>query len=434
MTDQLHHANRTADRNAVAGPVRIPALHYITSFVGMGPMPLTQIVPCRGLIDEANRVGQARPPGTLTHAEDSLRRRVETATNTWLDKQCTSQIEPLIGRIKGTHAEINFFEHQLQHVDDKPYVGIHGEFLTKNEAENEHRDAQHDIAAATRNGDIRHRRTSVKDKRTVRRLIALDFPILLFLMLKFLNVGLTTFWQTPGGIFKAITAAVFAGLGTVGIALGMKMFGKRHRPYKSRTGSWSIPREAKPLVLFELGLAVAVILAVACAMAWRFVLDGREASGDFMLTLFMAVLFALITTAVAYLAYMSEFSDGSLETDRAEHLGTQLDGTARNREALQGKIKLLTEEAGRLIAQLQRQLQATRAQAIQRVIGSKQDTAMRYARAVHQQTGIGGELPEPRLDISRLDLAHQQALQLDAYQFELESGLELSTSEGKELQ
>jgi hypothetical protein len=384
-------------------------------------MPFTKIVKSHEMVAESVRVDTGRAATDLTNLEDGLRRAVESKAERAVRRSVAKRIDPVAKQIKDLHAEVNVIGHQLDALDDQRYVGPHGESLSVDECEALHLRCRETVDADTANGAVHHRRTSAESKRTLVRLLALDFFVLTFLMMKFLNVNYMSFWETPGGIVKAGTALLFGVLGTVGIALGVKAFGKRHRAYRRPDGTWDFSGGGRVVLIIELSVAVALVLSIAGAMAWRFVLDGQ--SGDRILTVIMAILFALITGAVAYLSYLSEFADGSLVTEAIDVVAPQLHATEAQRAGLTKRRSVLLENAGRLFAQIERADTAIRRTAIGKVEASSHDKAIRYARSLHQQTGPGGMLPEPRLDFHALDLAIEQTRGLAARHTDLVSSV-----------
>lgn len=169
----------------------------------------------------------------------------------------------------------------------------------------------------------------------------------------------------------------------------------------------------------EISAAVLVMSALAGAMALRFVIDGRES--DTVLTVMLAALFALLTGATAYLAYMSEFADGSTATEALDVVAPQLHATRATIDALSNKLQAVTDETGRRLTALHRAIAVIESDAQAAVLSSKADKAIHYARSLHQQAGSGATLPEPRLDLRSLRLAEEQAAELDVQQRLLEA-------------
>ncbi|CCH32884.1 hypothetical protein ABZ816_31320 [Actinosynnema sp. NPDC047251] len=396
---------------------KVPVGHTVTSLLGLGPMPFTKIVKSHELVAESNRTSGTRPDSDLTNLEDGLRRAVETRAERAVRRSVAKRIDPLAEKINNLHAEVNVVCHQITAQADQRYVGPHGESLNSTETTELHRQYSRAVADDSGEGAVVHRRTTPESKRAIVRLLALDIFVLTFLMMKFLNVDFTKFWQTPGGLMKAGTAVLFGVLGTIGVALGMKAFGRRHRAYRRPDGNWDFSGGSKRVLITELSVAIGLVLAVAGAMAWRFILDGE--GGDQTLTVIMAILFALITGAVAYLSYLSEFADGSLITEAIDVLAPQLHGARDRLSALAKRRSVLLENADRLFSRIERTDVEIRLTAVRTVLTSPHDKAIRYARSLHQRTGASGSLPEPRLDLAALDLATDQTRRLAENQADL---------------
>lgn len=409
MTDE---DNATTGRAGVApghGPARIPLTQTITSVLGMGPMPFTKIVRCHELVSEARRIGRDRPAGEWTNSEDSLRRAAECRADAWVRTEAARAVEPTIAKIKGLHAEARFIDHQLAALRERRYVGPHGESYTTAEAHGRHAGWSALVEEQERAGSRAHRRVSPRVKKLLLVLLALDVVILTFLMAKFLNVDLRRALQSYDSALRAVTAVLFGFLGTLGVALTMKLLGKRHRAHRADDGGWDFSRGGTRILVAELALGALTALALGTAMAWRLVLDGP--SDERFLTAVMAALFAVVITGVAYLSYQSEFADGSTVTEAIDVLAPQLHDTHQTEAALRGRREIVIRQAARLVGQLTRDSARIRTEATRKVVESSQDKAIRYTRSIHQHCGYGGALPAPRLSLDTLDLALTQATQ-----------------------
>ncbi|MFE7762538.1 hypothetical protein [Streptomyces sp. NPDC057438] len=393
------------------GP-RIPLGETLTSALGMGPMPFTKIVRCHALVGEARRIGRDRPADAWTHSEDSLRGVAERRADAWARAEIARTVEPAVATIKGLHAEARFIDHQLTALRERRYVGPHGESYSTPEAHGHHADWSAQVEGEEQAGSRAHRRFPPRARKLLLWLLALDVVVLTFLMAKFLNVDLRRALMSADSVLRSVTALLFGILGTVGVALTMKLFGRRHRAYRAAHGGWDLggggsSKGGVRTLVAELLLCGLLALALGAAMAWRLVLDGP--SDERFLTGVMAALFALVIGAVAYLSYQSEFADGSTTTEAIDVLAPQLHGTHRTEEALRAKREILLRQASRLTAQLVRDCARLRTEARRRAVESAEDRAIRYARSVHQHCGHGSALPTPRLSLGDLDLALAQA-------------------------
>ncbi|WP_406123777.1 hypothetical protein [Streptomyces sp. NBC_00989] len=399
---------RGADR-VPRGRVRIPGTQTLTSAVGMGPMPFTKIVRCHELVGEARRIGRDRPAGEWTNSEDSLRRAAERRADAWARTEAARTVEPTVATIKGLHAEAQFIDHQIASLGERRYVGPHGESYTSDEAHGRHAEWSALVEEQEQAGSRAHRRVSARVKKVLLALLGLDVVILTFLMAKFINVDLRRFWLTSDGVLRAVTALLFGLLGTLGVALAMKLFGRRHRAHRAAHGGWDFSKGGAKTLVAELLLCCLIAVFLGAAMAWRIVLDGP--SDQRFLTAVMAGLFTLVISGVAYLSYQSEFADGSTVTEALDVLAPQLHGTRSTETALRARREIVVRQAARLVGQLTRESARIRTEATRKVVESTQDKAIRYARSIHQHSGYGGSLPAPRLALAGLDLALAQATQ-----------------------
>ncbi|MEU5046971.1 hypothetical protein [Streptomyces griseorubiginosus] len=386
---------------------RIPGTQTLTSVLGLGPMPFTKIVRCHELVGEARRIGRERPAGEWTNSEDSLRWAAERRADAWAKAEAAQTVEPTVATIKGLHAEARFIDHQIAALRERRYVGPHGESYTSDEAHGRHAEWTALVEEQERDGSKAHRRVSARVKRILLTLLGLDVVILTFLMAKFLNVDLRRFWLTSDGVLRAVTALLFGLLGTLGVALAMKLFGRRHREHRAAHGGWDFSRGGAKTLVAELLLCCLITVFLGAAMAWRIVLDGP--SDQRFLTAVMAALFTLVISGVAYLSYQSEFADGSTVTEALDVLAPQLHGTRSTETALRARREIVGRQAARLAGQLTREVARVRTAATRMVVESTQDKAIRYARSIHQHSGYGGSLAAPRLALAGLDLALAQA-------------------------
>lgn len=404
MTIELTPPTATFDHSRHRG---IPPAHTLGSLLGLGPMPFTKVLRCHELVREARAIVPPRPTGDLTNAEDSLRRSAESRAEEWAHREMAKTVERTVSALTALRAEAHVLGQRLADLNDRHYVGPHGESCTAAEARSLHDESVTAVQADEQVGARNHRRVPPGTKKLMTKLLGLDLVVLTFLMAKFLNVDLQGFWLSSDGIIKAVTALVFAVLGTVGVASAMKMFGVRHRVHRGPHGWWDFGNGSRGALTVELALCGGVAVALSTAVSWRFVMDGR--GGNPVLTTLMAVLFGLVMTGAAVLAYLSEFADGSLRTEALDVLAPQLHGSKGSEIALRGKQQVLHGQMVRLNEQLAREGQRIRTGAMRKVLGSTADRAIRYARSHHQQAGPGGALPAPRLDLGGLDLALRQA-------------------------
>lgn len=391
-------------------PVRIGIWMIITSLLGFGPMPWTRVVTCLALVDEANRSKSAgrrpTPNRELSIMETKVRVAGEGRADRWVDRAYERRMEPLVKGIGNDRAERNYLERVKASTTDANVVGVRGESIPPDEAREQYSTELEEITDAESAGDLRHRRVEASTKKKLYIFLGLDFVLLLYLLTRLFNINPATAVATISGGIRLAAAVVFAVLGTVLVAFGMKTLGRRHRDYRNSFGGLAVPAGARLMIGLELGAAVLVAASICCAMAWRLVLDGRDSDSSF-LTAVLAILFGAVTLVAAYLAWVSEFSDGSRRTDVVDAFAGQFHARDAAVHALTDKQALLDESIARRREDLHRADTAIRVTATAMVAHSSRAQAILFARAWHQHAD--GQLPDPQLDFDRLDQALDQA-------------------------
>lgn len=355
---------------------RIPIGATLTSLIGMGPIPLTQVINAHALVAEAN--SDPRDKEELTQMETVVRSRATRRAQRRLDKFVTRTIEPLIRTIKAEHAEINLIDQVLEQLPDASMMGPTGEQLAPAEASHTHNMLRERIAAETCDGSKKH---LISGRHPVRDivLLALDFPVFLFAMLGLLNVKLISVGHDFPATLKAGIATLFAILGTVLLAVVMRRMGRRHRTYKGGTGG--IDASGKTITLIgELVGVIAIITIAATVMASRVYIEGLGARAHPLLIAALASLFAILIGFSAYINYRSEFDNGSPETDRVQHLSLQIRARENQIHGHQNARKLKVEQAGVNTAKLNRAITTAHSTAAKTVISATSDRAIHLSR------------------------------------------------------
>ncbi|XAS78294.1 hypothetical protein V3G39_17850 (plasmid) [Dermatophilaceae bacterium Sec6.4] len=393
-------------------------MHTLTSMIGVGPMPWTKIVQGHHMVKESGRIRVPRPPTQLSHAEDDVRRRAEARAQRSLDAG-VKKADKDVDVIKGLHAEFLVNEVVLGHLDTTRYVGPHGESLSTPETAGKLATWTQKVSDDEDEGSVAHRRTDPRDKKFYPAILCADIVVLTLIWCKILNVNFRTFWTEPGGWIKAGTALTFGLVGTFALSIVMTHLGKHHRSYRASHGGWDFSGGNRRMLIGELAATFLVIILVAAVMAARVVAEATGPQSTMLLWL-LAVLFAALMSASAYLAYKSEFNNGSLLTDKIDVLAPQVHVNDATKKQVETKQSILLETSGKLTGKLERHLVKTSSAALASVEKSREDRTIRYARSIHQQMGASGQLPAPRLDFSGLELALQQAKQLRRHQDQLE--------------
>ncbi|RHW22777.1 hypothetical protein D0Z08_31195 [Nocardioides immobilis] len=390
---------------------KIPRRHTITSCIGLGPMPLNQVIAVHNLADEAVRFPLPRDGRCLTYNEAAVRAKPQQAAQQQLDRKVTKIIEPEIEAIRPLMAEINVLTAHLDQVRSSPMRGAVGEKLTPEEAEAHHDQTRSEIHNALQHGSKKH---LIKGRSKAKEiaLLLIDFPVFLYALMSLLNVNYRLIGSETGTTIKATVAGIFALLGTLMLAVVARGMGRQHRAFKGDSSTIETDPKNRRRIRLELIAVAAVVIAAVFVMASRVITDGLEADVMPLLVYALAALFGLLIGFSAYLNYASEYDNGSEQTDRVQHLSVQLRGREATLEGMANARKLRVEETGIRIAKLNRLIEQTRTGAEHRVTGSKQDKAIKLARSYHGLTGSKAGLPSPALDYRRLDLAAAQAREL----------------------
>lgn len=397
-----------SDRAATA---KVPTRDIVTSVLGLGPIPATQVINTVTMVNEANRL--AAPAEGLAPAESVTRTRRIARAKEHIEKVCTGPAEAMIKDIKSVMARINLLADTIPRVESDSLLGANGEQLTTDEARYHHRTLRDRVNEEIANGSVQHiiRRTRTKGKELM--LMLLDFPVFLLAMFSIFNVSLRLLFAGDGAtIILALTSAVFALLGTLLYGYVMRTFGRRHRIFKNASGGITAHGSTRLRIMIEQGVAVTITAAAAAVMATRIWIEGTEAEAPMALIIALAALFAVLLGVSGYINYMGEYENGSDTVDRIQHLSAQLGRRSATLDNLNNQLSLLVEEAGIKIAALNRLLATTFEHAVKRVVTSHADKAIALARSYHASTAA---VPLPELASPALELTRAQAEELTAH-------------------
>lgn len=410
----IQHDEASTTRDTARRDRLIPAGHTVTSAIGMGPIPFTKIVSTHAMVT-LDRDNPA-PAGTLTHTETSVRAAAEKKAQHGLDRTVTRHIEPMIATIKDLHAQINLLDRLHSGLKQAPLTGPDGEVLDIDDARHAHTMDCQSLEEANRSGSHRHHQHRRHPWRET-GLLLLDYPVFLYAMMGLLNVSILrafSFADTESVIRLGI-AATFALMGTLLLAVTMRFMGRRHRDFKTDTGT--LPTTRGTGMRIEVIGTAAVAVAAATVMATRVLLEGLHADGNLALSLVLAVFFALLVLASCYLNYRAQFDNGSPLTDRINHESAVLRHRHRLIDDNRTSRQLTVEAAGKDTAALHRAITEARSKATKEVTTSRADKAIALARSY---TSTTDPIPAPGLDFARLDQAAEQASQLADHQRHLE--------------
>lgn len=400
------------ERDSRSREARIPLRDFITSGIGLGPIPFTKIIKTNTMVHESNRLGTV-DGDQLTPAEKLTRTPPLRKALDGIESVARGRGESLIKDVKGLFARINLLDDMIAQAEQNPVMGPNGELLDPAEAQARHDALRDAVADETASGSKKHliRRQRTKAKEI--GLLMIDYPVFLLAMFSLLNVSMRLLFLGDGPtIIMATTAAIFALLGTLLFAYLMRAMGRRHRRFKDADGGVSARGATRHRILVEQILTITITVAAAAVMAMRIVTDGVEAEAPIALTVVLAALFAVLVAVSGYVNYMSEFENGSEEVDRVQHLAVQLARHTASVNSLQTQRSLLIEEAGTKIACLCRILAKAEERAAKIVTTCSAERAITIARSYHGSTAT---VPAPDLISPTFALVQEQAGQLAAH-------------------
>ncbi|MDV6305508.1 hypothetical protein R3P93_23325 [Rhodococcus cerastii] len=391
-------------------PAKIPTSEKVTSCLGMGPIPLGQLVGTGAVVREYGRLPKLPTGKELTLMERKILSVPITAAEDSLEKAARGPIAGSISLIKKIFARINQIDRYIELRGERVLVGPNHERLTPDQAQTKHDELRGVIDGAHRNGATGHYRDRHRNTKTEKVFVALDFPIFLFLTMGLLNANLVlAFTGDVGQIIKMAIAAVFAVLGTLAFTWITRHTGRRHRRFKTtdatvdRTGA-----TFKRILAERVGLGALVSIA-AIVMMLRIIHDGNAAGAPVYVMIPLAIFFALIIGGSGYVNYMSEYENGSETTEQLDAVTAQLTHRANDIENHQAERAELVEQAGLKLADLGRQITDATEHARLVVTRSTADKAITIARSY---VGRQDPLPAPSFQVDSFDLAVAQGRQL----------------------
>ncbi|KJF19400.1 hypothetical protein [Rhodococcus sp. AD45] len=389
---------------------KIPTTDKLISMIGLGPIPPTKVFAADAIVKENNRLDQSPADGELTLTEQAVRAGVLRRAGEALEKDLRGGIEQKVTSLKKLYARINLLTVSIGQAGNTPLVGPDGEQLTQEEAQDAHDTLRDQIGEETAAGSKKHliRRRSSRAKEIGSAL--LDFPVFLLAMIGLLNVNLRLLvtFDVPTIIMFG-TAVVFALLGTFLFAFLMRTMGHRHRRFKNADSAVEAPPSVRHRILAEQIATITITVAAALVMVMRIYLDGTEAGAPAALTVVLAALFGVLIGVTGYINYMSEYENGSEQTDRVQHLSAQLAYITSTMHTLRQQRAVLIEEAGIQLADLARMLDQALAHATSTVTGSSTDKAIAVARSYY---GSRISLPDPTFPDTTMDLIKKQMCEL----------------------
>lgn len=393
------------ERPAAKPRVTIPTKDKFTSLIGLGPMPATMIFATQGLVDEYNAHGPNLEP--LTTREQVVLLPAAAKAQRHLDRQTKGKVEKLVTSTTSLHGQVDDLADAVDKLGAMPLLDPVGATLTPAAAQQRHDDLDQQITTERTNGDRKHDHNTNQDGWKRMAGLCADWLVLFLTFTILFNVSVQDMpFSTVGEWIPAISAAVFATLGTLFVAVVTKGFGRSHRRFKTGDGSMPSPRTATGRrILLERTLVLMIIGALGTLMAIRLINDGLDAEAFKPLIVAVAALLPLLIMGSAYLIYADTVADGSLDTDELRHRSASLITRHGQLQRILRQISINLAAAGLQIAKLSRMLQHRRTAATNMVAKSARTRCVLVARSY---CGRPGALPEPNLDWSCLELAEKQ--------------------------
>lgn len=407
MTDTLEPPARFGSPMPEPPPQRstsdakIPLSDRFKSVLFNKPCPRRGVPYAVAMVAEQNRIGHTRPAMEFSAVECTLRNGMEADVNRQIVEDTKTELESTVATVRAKLQEHNTLVRDVERLAGEPIIGPHGETLDTTTAQRRHDDLDTSITADSEAGKTKNRRISPAQRKFVERLVWLDFPLFVYFMASSLNVSITSFYQSVGGVIRMIFAAVFGLFATIAIARGLKFLGANHRAYKDDDGQWAGPPQMRAERLMVFG----ILAGVAALMGFRIGSDVLESGMGIALAVVVAVVLATASALLNWVVYAAEYKDGSTDTERLDAYAAGLERITRSQQALRALIVILDEEIAKLILEGFRIGGLIRTRNISAANDSWQDAATRYARSVHQGTGHTGDLPAHQLDWSPLDTA-----------------------------
>ena len=389
--------------------VIIRIMDKVTSFFGFGPMPATMIFATQALVDEHNALGPSLEP--LTPREQVVLLPAEANAQRHLDKATQGKVEKLVTSTTRLLGQVADLTDAAARLNEAPLLDLVGTTLTPPAAHERHDTLDAKVASERANGDRKHDHNTGHDgwKRTTG--LGADWIVFFLTLTKMLNVNVQDMpFSTVGDWIPAISAAVFATLGTLFVAVVTKGFGRSHRRFKTGDGSMPSPRTAAGRrILLERTLVFVIIGALGTLMAIRLASDGLDAEAFKPLIVAVAVLLPLLIMGSAYLIYADTVADGSLDTDELRLLSASLLTRAGQLHRINRQVNSNYIAAELEILKLDRMLQHLRSTTSDLVTKSARTRCVLVARSY---CGRPGTLPTPNLNWTSLVLAEQQLQEL----------------------
>ena len=378
---------------------RVPLRHVLTSLFGLGPIPLRWLVRVLALVREQHRIGAARPPDELSNLEAMVRIDGHDRAVRVRDRGLR-RLGRLAERIGHLQARIDYLAASVGNQLDDPVTGAHREALTLRDAIEREQALRIRIEVEVERGSLKHRRVTKGVRRMAWVAPPIDLPVLGYFLGELFNVN----WLNPADRPAQFAAAVvFAVLGTVGVALGLRALGRTMRAHKNDRGQLELPPGTdRVLPLAELVATVTTVGGAGVIMAVRIIDEAAGAAISPAAAIVLGAFFAVVTVVVNWTVYSAEFRDGSVETE-------QIDAVAGAIRAARSRTNATVDRMCRLEDRIARRRSARQRVAAATLTATDRparaaDQLVLLARAYHLGTGYQALLPpsSPTVDLTDL--------------------------------
>ncbi|MGV9751112.1 hypothetical protein [Nocardia farcinica] len=373
-------------------PPSIPKRDIVMSLLSGKPIPRDWLPQVMALHNEQGRIGEAREPDTFSQMEALVMSKGMLASEEARERGA-EQLGQLVDQAASVKGEMATARAELDRLDEQPVTGMNGDVISVHEARDRMAKVSATITEERDAGSLKHRRVPVWLHRFSTWAALLDFPVLLYFLAQVFNVDLAGIASGDGAawggsVVPLVTAIVFACLGTVAVAVGLKFFGRDLKGYKDADGHIALPEgKARLLPLLFVGLTAMLAIGAGIVMAYRIISDSVAAGGGITGAAILGVFFAFIVIVVNVVVFATKFRDGSLQTDEVGQLAVQLEPIERQRVALGRQLDSLAAQLPPLKLKAERVFAATLAKMGAPIKGA--DQVRLLARSYHQ--GCGAE-------------------------------------------
>ena len=321
-------------------PSKVPAIHIGTSLLGLGPIPFRWLIDVLALVREQHRIGVYRPAEVPSHLESEIRATGLRGAMRVREKGERS-IHHLAYQVGRLQARISYLEAAMSNYNNTLLAGPHRQSLTLSDAAELEKKLRCRVEDETEKGSLEHRRVSEGARRMTWIAPPIDLPVLGYFLGKLFNVN----WMNPADQPATFaTAVVFAILGTVGLALGLRALGRTMRAHKNNKGQLELPEGGdRALPLMELLATAAAMVGAGVIMFCRIYAEAGPTVPK-LVAILLGAFFAIVVIIVNWVVYAAEFRDGSILTEQIDTLASNLIKRGVKRQRMSDEVHRLQEK------------------------------------------------------------------------------------------